>query len=503
MEKLRQPLRLLLLAALLGGCLWIAWQVPYTHDDWDWGSPVGLEWWRTGAVNNRFCGSFFAVVMTRSQVVKTLVMGLTMWALPLLAAALAVHDRRENRFPLALLGCAALMIMPMCTWQQTYGWVAAFSNFALGGLWMLALPLLVRRGLDREGQSGAIPLLLFPLALTAQLFAENITAVLAVSALLFALWSWRSGRGRPVSLALLVGALTGLVLMFYNPLYADLLATGSAVNGVRKLAVPLEDGPVRLVLALAERFFGSVLPELFECYPALWALACAGGLWKTRRVWYLALPSALFSAFFLLCCWKRTDCIRLGILWDYPLPGLRVWGPAVLCLLLALACAGSDNPLPRLALLAAALALAAPFAALDEKGSRCWFPSALLVLVLGLSLLDDFPWNLPLAAGAAALLAGAVLFHIQVYQVIGGCSALRDRLIQEALDQGQTSVVLPVEDWAYFYSWQRNPQSQFRAASFRTFYGLPEEMELVFLQPGSYDAWPDITPEMMYYAARY
>ena len=88
-ELRRKPVRLLVLAAMLAGCLWLAWNVPYTQDDWTWGQPVGLEWWRTGALNNRYVGTFFAVVMTRMPVVKTLVMGLTMFALPLLAAAAA------------------------------------------------------------------------------------------------------------------------------------------------------------------------------------------------------------------------------------------------------------------------------------------------------------------------------------------------------------------------------------------------------------------------------
>lgn len=504
MEKLRRPLRLLILALTLCACLWIAWRIPYTHDDWDWGLPQGLRWWFSGEMNNRLCGSFFVIMMTRSQLLKTLIMGLTMFVLPLLAAEIAAGDRRENRFPLCLLGCAALMSMPMLSWQQTYGWVSAFSNFVVGSLWPLILILLLRRDLKRPGP--VIPVLIFPLALTAQLFAENISAVLAAAALLFALWAWHTGRIRPAALSLLAGALLGLFLMFHGPIYSDLLSTGTAVDGIRKLAVPLDQGPVRLVLALAERYFTLVLPALFESFPAIWAAACAGGLWravKARLPWFLILPAALFSAGYLIRCCVKANYAWQGLDWTDPLPGLQVWGPLLLCVLLALTAAGANRPLPRLALLAAVLALAAPFAALEDWGPRCLFPSVLLLLVLGLSLLSDLPWSLPLTSAAGLLLAAALVFHIQVYQVIGGCSALRDRLIQQALDQEASSVALPTEDWRYFYFWQRNPKSQMRAVSFRAFYGLPEEMELIFLPPGSYDVWPDITPEMIYYASTY
>lgn len=97
--------RLLVLALLLGACLWIAWNVPYTHDDWDWGLPIGLERWLSGELNNRY-------------------------------------------------------------------------------VWMLLLMLLVRDALAGRKRPLA-PAFLFLLALTAQLFAENLTLVLAAAVLVF------------------------------------------------------------------------------------------------------------------------------------------------------------------------------------------------------------------------------------------------------------------------------------------------------------------------------
>ena len=46
------------LALLLAGWLYIAWNVPYTGDDWDWGLSEGLERWLSGALNNRYAGTF-------------------------------------------------------------------------------------------------------------------------------------------------------------------------------------------------------------------------------------------------------------------------------------------------------------------------------------------------------------------------------------------------------------------------------------------------------------
>lgn len=502
MEKFRRPARGAVLLILLAACLWIAWQVPYTHDDWDWGVAKGLGWWFSGEVNNRYCGSFFVIIMTRSQLIKTLVMGGTMFALPLLAAVIAAPRGSAHWFPLTVLGCGVLMTMPMESWRQTYGWVSSFSNFVVGGLFLLALILLVRQNLNRRA-GGALLAGLFFLTLATQLFSENLTAVLAAAAALFALQAWRAGRNRPLALALLTGSLLGLVLMFYNPLYSELAATGSAVNGVRQLAFSPGDGLVSILSAVSLRFFQTVLPELFIFYPAVWVLVCAGAVWrafKAGRSWLLILPGALFSAVLLYWCWLKANYIHRGLEWDYPVPILQFLGPPAVCVLVALVLLtdpGRSLRLPRLSLLVAALALTGPFAILLVQGPRCSFLSALLLVLLGLSLLYDFPWNTLTTAAACLLLAAALVFHIRVYRVIAGCSALREELIREAISQGSSRVILPTEDWKYFYFWERNPASAKRVPSYRTFYGLPEDLELVFLRPGSYDLWPDIPQEMI------
>ena len=64
--------------------IFIAWCVPYTHDDWDWGRAGGITNWLTGVYNNRYVGTFFVIVMTRSRIIKTLIMAITMTCLPLL-----------------------------------------------------------------------------------------------------------------------------------------------------------------------------------------------------------------------------------------------------------------------------------------------------------------------------------------------------------------------------------------------------------------------------------
>lgn len=492
--------RLLILSVLLACCLWIAWNNPYAHDDWDWGLPMGMDWWLTGTLNNRYIGSFFVVCMTRSRLFKTLVMGMSMFLLPLLAAfAVLPRERRDRWFPLTLAGCAALMAMPIDSWRQTYGWVSAFANFVVLGVWSLLLILLVRRGIEPHRHNWLIAAVLFPLALTAQLFAENATVVIAMAALGLAAWSVRTGRGRPVCFSLLAGALLGLWLMFHNPLYQDLAASGQAVDGIRRLAFDAGDSPAAILAAILERFLNLILPSLFEFYPAPWLLICTGALGRVvngrkagRYTWAVTLSAGLFCAVFLWGAWQGAGLSQPSV--------FRTAGAVLMTFLIAaLLCIGSGWQAlwPRLALYAGAFLLAAPFAVIEEHGPRCYFSTALLLTLLGLSLASELPWGMPETAAVTLLLGGIVAFHLQIYWVMGGCDTLRLQLIQEAVEHNQSTVILPTMVRHRYYVWGLNPQSAERAERFRLYYGLPEDIQLIFLPSGSYEQWPDYNQEMM------
>ena len=77
----------------LGFTLWLAVQIPYTHDDWDWGLPIGVRHLLTADINSRYLGNLIVVVLTRSPLLKTLAMGLGLSLIPLFAAELALSLR--------------------------------------------------------------------------------------------------------------------------------------------------------------------------------------------------------------------------------------------------------------------------------------------------------------------------------------------------------------------------------------------------------------------------
>ena len=490
-----------ILAALLAACLWIAWNVPYTHDDWDWGLPVGLSRWLSGELNNRYLGTALVLAMTRSQWAKTLIMGLCIFFIPILAALLGAGERRDSRFPLTLLTSLALMVMPMVTWRQTYGWVSAFANFVAGAA-VLLLALLLRRSCG--GQRPPLWKLagLFLMCLAAQLFAENMTVFLLAAAVCGAVYALWSGRGRATAFAALAGAALGAFFMFHNPMYGQLAVTGEAVQGIRHLTFAPGTGPAEIAAGAVERCFTVLLPGVFEGNAGTMALVGAGCIWqlaKRKASPAVILPVGLWTAFYCAWCVYVMEMSRRYYLWQSPHRWLHT-GMAAVELLVILAVlltdSGADRP-RRLLLLTGAAMMMAPFAVVDEMGPRCCYLSQVLMVVLGADLLREVPWRRALTGAAALMLAAAAAFHVRAYSVIGACEHTRQQLREQATAQNAPSLSLPTETWRYGYSWGRDPQSAGRAEYYRQFYGLPEDIELIFLTRGSWEQWPQITETMM------
>lgn len=487
-------------AALLCAYFWIAWRVPYTHDDWDWGLPIGLERWLTGELNNRYVGTFFVLLMTRSQWFKTLVMGGCISLVPHLAARLvcADHDRRPF---LELMGHGLMLAIPIMTWRHTYGWVSAFANFVVGSAWMLLILTLLQK--TAAGQRRwAIPL--FPLCLAGQLFAENISVFMVLVTAAAAGYALKHRQGRTGALLALAGALAGAVLMFHNPLYSDLIQKGWAVTGIRNLVFPVDAEIGEIVLIVFQRVFTLVLPGLVDSHPVLWgaiALACLIRCARRKVSWLLLAPAGIFSAAYLWVTW-RDVMSQINGAPDYPLTPQRTAGALVLLVLIITAiCTDKEVRWPGLILLGGALFLVAPFAVVAEYGARCCYTSLVWLLLLALLLARDIPFSLWHKIGIGLLCLGVLAYHLYVYDIIGRCEALRMDLIREAVDQGAESVIMPMESAETHYMWCLRPVSEERADYFRQFYGLPEDLKLIYLPLGTFDDWPYIDPDMLAIAA--
>lgn len=485
-----RPLKLALLAAAFLFCLFLAWAVPYSYvDDMQWGMEQGLNWWLGGLLNGRYVGNFFAVILCRWPVVKTVVMGLIMFLIPFLMAWLAARGDRRRVLPLFLACLAGILLMPPIMWRETYGWVCGFGNYVVSVLFFLVWLLVLRQTADTRTHLRLRSAALFLLALASGLFLENLTVLFLGASLILAVYALWDRELRLPFWACLAGSVLAAVLMLGNGVFTELTGTGSALNGLRQLTFSLEDGLLGAVSGILNWFAVRMLPIAF------------------LRGIHMALPMAVITA----CGFWNSRLRPLCVLGLFPLwVNLLIMRTEVYAAPDRVAVSSIAWALPALALLARQdarqtkirrllLYFTAPLSLLflSVTPLLCqriyFFPLAVLVLS-GADAVSDLLMCRPCTAFAAVLTAVLMIFWGSRSSVVLSCTQLRSQLMEQAAETGADTLILPTDRYGDMWN-GRNPVNIEYVDYFRQFYRIDDDVTLIFLPGGSFETWPDITPE--------
>lgn len=459
-----------ILAALL--YIFIAFCVPYCHDDWDWGLDVGLKQWLHAELNSRYVGSFFVIIMTRSEIVKTAIMAICLFSVPMMVSFLAVGRYDVKTYLLANL---LLLAVPQKLWQQTIGWVSAFANYVISAAAVLALLLLLLRYIKKEDKSKAklIPRL-FTIALFScgcGLFYESLSVFLFIVGIIglgFCIHP-RLRKALPYAVAYALGAGIGLMLILSNTLYSELLENGQALGGIRQLAFSSDMGFFQLIKTVLSRYFKILLPGLMTVHPLLTVFltlsAILGSLRAKRRLSVFFASSALSVVCTVLLLLPFGEALL-----PYAAVGeLVAWGVLVF----------DKKAIRNLLFLLSAALVIAPLSVTPELGPRLYYFPCVLLLTVTLSVLPNRNSKI-LTVVIMLLFALSMAFYIYIYSEIRSVTVAREKAVNEAVSSNAEYVVM-VRD-KYKYWWGRNPTGESRIPYFKEFYGIPADMEVIFEQ---------------------
>lgn len=467
-------------------------------DDRQWGTDVGLYWWLTGALNYRYVGNFFAVIMCRSSIVKTVIMGGGMFAVPYLMARLAVRDRKGHDSPIFLpaflLSNAALLAMSQPVWREVYGWVSGFGNYALSALFFLIWLLSLRHVEQTKQRLGAWSAFLFVLSLAMGMFIENLSLLFLGASLILALWGIRDRSLRLPFWACLAGSLLAFYFMFCNGFMLDLLRNGSTLDERRELSFSLDAGLLGALYPILRRYIGNILPQSFLYCPIIalpMSILIARAFWNgpLRPLTVLGLLPLGYGWY----AWRK-----------YPLNTLPsafvcclCWGLPLLALFLQRD--GWRDKIGRcLIYLSAPLSLL-PVAATATNGARFYYFPLIMVTLVAAEAAAPLFTRLPSLGTATALTAALMVPWVWRGADILGCSWTNWSLMRQAVREGSDSLILLCDRYDKVWCYPRNPVSTEGANYYAKRYGLPMDMTLIVLGPGSYEIWPEISPEMWYY----
>lgn len=481
--------------------LWMAAQIPYTNDDWDWGLAVGMEQLIHATVNSRYAGNFLEVVMTRSEFLKVAIMGLSYFLIPFLLMRIAVKERRivePDRQLLLFLLCNCLILsMNHVMWREVYGWTAGFANFGVSALFLLLwLKELLRAFDDKLGeyQDSARKIILYFIAsFCGQLFIENLAIYCVVLACALCVVYYIRFRRIPYRvLAMGIGAVSGLAVMFSSSIYQTLFSTGRAVDGYRVIPIIGFDS---FMYALSA-FKGQILHLTVRLYfnnIVLSLLVLATFLWVLYRkkeeihpvfcVGLTIVNCGLLTAFVV---WHFYDkyCDEQPMIALYSQFALAV---IYFCMITAEVCFCFEKAKRKklLALWVSAPVLIAPLLVTGEYGQRLFFSSNVIVIffvsILLAELLEKTSFLSIKRMGYFTMCAIVLFFSFygRIYRDIGACKRSHETIIQQAIQSEQEEIVLPAylhDEYLHF----PYPNGTIRNVFFKDFYGIPNDTELRF-----------------------
>lgn len=478
--------------------LWLAAQIPYTDDDWDWGLPVGIQQLVTASLNSRYAGNALVVLLTRSVVLKTLVMGATFFLLPLTLSGIFTRHlgpKEENRKTYLFLTCNVLLLsMERIIWKQTYSWVAGFCNYVVPMVFLgVYLQQMVDLLEDRQ-RPGSFLVCggLFLMCVIMQLFIENLALFLVLLSAYLCLVCWKKYRKLPGKwLCMLGGHLVGLGIMFSSPIYTRLFGGGAAVGGYREIIVGGENGLMTSLYRFGRQLFIYLIPRTWGDNIVITVVLLALLSWlmlrtfgKRKSIVLTVAVNALLTVYFAtthLPIFENTiPAIFLRALVNlfYFFHVSRQ-----LYLLYRL----EKKKLHKLLLIWLCIpGVILPLTVVSECSHRLFLAPVVFSVVLALFLLEDVlaeaGWkqcrNL-----TALVLAGCVLVACHygiVYASIGSTNARHMALVEEAKETGASTITLPAfryEDYLWYSI--SNVAAEYRYDFFKEYYEVDPDVTIL------------------------
>ena len=486
--------------------LWMACQIPYTHDDWDWGLKIGMNHLLTADINNRFSGNLIEVIVTRSVIAKSLIMALVFTFIPFVATLFAGkviylnESDRADLFSAGIFGFANILILfiPVDVWQQTNGWIAGFSNFVVSGLSLVLFFFILAKSTSKDvSKKGyVIRVILYVIfGILSQLFLENLTVFFFVFAVVFAILKWKNKTARKELIPLVAGLLIGAVIMFSNNIYSSLLHTGYAIGTYRQMMYDPSKPFYVFIADSAKRFFGEFVPQIVThqgitvgAVSLVMTLVTFKKVKNKLAVYCLGLVNIVFCLYYMATSFAGL-LLGLGMIEGSLMTTLIDCACIILIAVETVLAFKKEKKLMvwLLAIWFSPYLMMAPMLLINTVGSRCYYTTNLCLIVFGITVLGYLlsrsreNRSMICIAVLAVILVGCLVRWACVYIPIGESSRARGRQIEEAVANGDKKIVF-AEYPNSEYLWIPDPDGSEpeRIVWFQAFYGIPSDIEIEF-----------------------
>ncbi|WP_270235549.1 DUF6056 family protein [Lacticaseibacillus suilingensis] len=448
---------------LLIGMGIIALVLPFSSDDWMWGSPEGLRLLANHFhdYNGRIFSNLLMIFVSRPVALRVIVYAVSAVGLFYLVTALGFNTTKVKSWQL-MVTAGLFMSMSPAVFGQTFGWLSGFINYIFGMIPLLLIILWLRESKSHSvvGWQCAV---MAVLGFASALIVEHITLyilLLGTSATIY-LFRRRSPQ-RWTLLCYLIGSIVGAFRMFMDPSYLDAFL---GKNDQRHLAFGK-----RIFDQIVKTYSGQMYHYLFQDNLLIIVLLSGGLIWliwhsQTRVSLLKYIVSSMLFGYSLLIILNAQlfDWNNLNSNGAFnkllALSSLLFLGGVMLANALLV---NQPHLQKRLWFyIVSALVLSAPFAVITPYGPRCAFGSVCFIVIATLDV-----WREVLASSSTPSVVLTkmcnvigtltVLIMVILMSLNGYYNRLRPEQMSAQAKAGHTEIVLqrlPFDQ----YNWNTTP----------------------------------------------
>ena len=465
--------------------------VPYSDDDLRWGCSVGAERLAThfAGYGGRYLGYLLIMAMTRSVLFKTMFMAVCLTILVYLIVKLSEW---EQSFYVAVI---MLFVMPLKLFSSTIAWASGFANYVTSITLFLAFVVIARSSIGEkrncDGYKTVICMCL--LGSCSTLLVEHFTILCVVSAFAVAIWQYLHERKiQPLILGYAAGCIAGAALMFTNSAYLSIVS-GTDQTEYRNIAGTHTLGNLvgRFSKIYVRGYSQNIALMVFVLAALVVFLIARRNAFPVKTLkaagYLVAIEAALCMSAIVIETGFQTHPASLSV--KLLLMILYILRKVFLLVTIFVFAKADRKVTIALLLIACTFVLDAPFLIIEPVPKRAFLGSFILYLTAGCILIRPAAEILAKETDAVKILerilafsvATLIVYNAGIYAVTDHFDRARLNDIRKHAAAGKTVIELkhlPKRYERYVHDITVKYDLALRA--YREFYGLPENIELVY-----------------------
>ena len=495
-KKIKKNWKLYLFYAFIFVFLFIlSYYFPYSNDDWVWGSKIGIERFENGFkdYNGRYLGNTLVLVLTRSNLLKSLFMTITYFGIGYLIKKIV----NKNNNGIMIFSILMLFLINRCVFRETIVNTSGFINYSFNMFLVLIFIAYIKDVFKKVNfkEKWYNLILLFLLGLSSTLFMEHITTYLLVLCTALCVYSYIKYKKIPKSyLIYFAGVIIGSIIMFSNGAYMHV------VNGddfYRTVTTKQS-----MIVTMARNYFNKIQNNAFSLNLItnlvvsilMIILTCKFidnnkiSKWKKYFLELLNLISIFYSVFLIVGNYFDFDIVTGSS--HYFVGFMTAIYCLALLLIILLIFFDKKNYFDKvvgyklLFYMGSVVTVLAPLLVLTPVGHRCSLPALIFYILFASELynllIKDKNGNMSKVLFVVLIIVLSSYLHI--YHCVYLSNNERYEIVKKQVDDGMNPIYIRSTKYDK-YIWKNNPVNDAFDKAFLLFNGFDVKAKVEVLKP--------------------